>query len=84
MSIAHRIQVRTAKRRANLYIQGYDDGRAGRPPQMEPPDDNRRDQDDTSVRPPRRRRNRRRRPYRRLVELISPMGYYSVAEGVPA
>ena len=60
MSIAHWIQVRTAKNRAKLYIQGYNDGRAGRPPQMEPPDDNRPDQDAPPVRPPRpRRRNLR-------------------------
>lgn len=65
MSIAHWIQVRTAKNRARLYSQGYNDGRAGRPRQMEEPDDNRRDEDDQvapPVRSPRRRRNLRRQP----------------------
>ena len=62
MSIAHWIQVRTAKERAKLYNRGYDDARAGRPPQMELPDDNRRERDAPPVRPARRRRNLRRRP----------------------
>ena len=63
MSIAHWIQVRTAKRRAKFYNQGYDDGLAGRPRQMEDPDADRRSQDALPVRPPRRRRrNLRRRP----------------------
>ena len=67
MSIAQLINDRRAKNRAKLiaewYVQGYDDARNGRPPQMEPPDDNRRDQDASPVRAPRpRRRNLRRRP----------------------
>ena len=66
MSIAHWIQVRTAKERARLfaewYNRGYDDALAGRPPQMEPPDDDRRNEYPQPVRPRRRRRNLRRRP----------------------
>ena len=63
MSIAQLITDWRAKRAARLYIQGYNDASAGRPPQMEPPDDSRRDQDAPPVRPPRpRRRNLRRRP----------------------
>ena len=62
MSIAQLINDRRAKLIAEWYVQGYDDGRAGRPPQMEDPDDDRRNQDDTPVSPPRRRRNLRRRP----------------------
>ena len=67
MSIAQLINDRRAKNRAKLiaewYVQGYDDARNGRPPQMEPPDDNRCDQDAPPIRPPRpRRRNLRRRP----------------------
>ena len=61
MSIAHWIQIRTAKNRAKFYNQGYDDGLAGRPPQMEDPDGNRRSQDAPPVRPPRRRRRNLRR-----------------------
>ena len=81
MSIAHWIQVRTAKDLAKLYIQGYNDGRAGRPPQMEPLDDNRPDQDAPPVRPP----PQPAPPVAPgLVELTSPMGYYSVAGGVTA
>ena len=62
MSIAHWIQVRTAKNRARLYSQGYNDGRAGRPRQMQPPDDNRPDQSAPPAPPRRRRRNLRRQP----------------------
>ena len=62
MSIAQLITDWRAKKDARLYSQGYNDGRAGRPPQMEPPDDNRPDQDDPPIRPRPRRRNLRRRP----------------------
>ena len=63
MSIAHWIQVRTAKRRAKFYNQGYNDGLAGRPRQVADPGDDRRNQDAPPIRPPRpRRRNLRRRP----------------------
>ena len=64
MSIAHWLNDRNAKNRARLiaqgYGQGYDDARAGRPPQMELPDDDRRVEDAPPVRRPRRRRNLRR------------------------
>ena len=59
MSIAHWIQVRTAKNRARLYSQGYDDARNGRPRQMQPPDNDPPNQDAPPARPPRRRRNLR-------------------------
>ena len=63
MSIAQLITDWRAKKDARLYSQGYSDGLAGRPRQMEDPGDDRRNQDDPPVRPPRpRRRNLRRRP----------------------